>query len=82
MENDCSWENLSPMCFPFRAYDAEGGRDRILKAVASALEMFRYCEGIQIEITAPPRDPSDCADAPGKTDRRSSAGTVIRGFAG
>lgn len=52
---DRTWEMFSPMCFKFRAYYIEENKEQIMKAFASSLEQFRFCDEIQIEITAPPK---------------------------
>ena len=79
---DSPWQILSPLNFTFRAYDVEANRDSIMKTIEEALERFKYCDGIQIEITAPPKDPSITSNADGKRGEGKTLGTVVKGFAG
>lgn len=77
-----AWEYLSPTNFTFRAYGVEEKRELILKAVEDALEQFKYCDAVQIDITAPAREPVDIAGADKKRSYHHSANTVVKGFAG
>lgn len=81
MENNV-WEFLSPTNFTFRAYGVKEKREFILKAVENALEQFKYCDAVQIDITAPAREPTDMVDADDKRRNHHSASTVVKGFAG
>lgn len=81
MENN-AWEFLSPTNFTFRAYGVKDKRELILKAVEDALEQFKYCDAVQIDITAPAREPTDMADADDIRRNHHSASTVVKGFAG
>lgn len=77
-----TWELFSPMGFQFRAYDVENNLDRIMSALRETLEQFKYCDEIQIEITAPPRGPVDISGTFEKRSSPHSASTVVKGFAG
>ena len=77
-----AWEYLSPTNFTFRAYGVEEKRELILKAVEDALEQFKYCDAVQIDITAPAREPIDIAGPGEKKTNTHSANTVVKGFAG
>ena len=81
MENR-TWEMFSPMCFKFRAYYIEENKEQIMKAFESSLEQFRFCDEIQIEITAPARGPVEAAGTNEKRSNTNSANTVVKGFAG
>ena len=81
MENN-PWELLSPTTFTFRAYGVEDKRALIMNAVEAALEQFRFCDAIQIDITAPAREPFDTVGAEGRKNNHHSAETVVKGFAG
>lgn len=79
---DKTWEMFSPMCFKFRAYYIEENKEQIMKAFESSLEQFKFCDEIQIEITAPARGPLEATSADEKRTNRNSANTVVKGFAG
>lgn len=79
---DRTWEMFSPMCFKFRAYYIEENKEQIMKAFASSLEQFRFCDEIQIEITAPPKGPAEATVTNEKRSNINSANTVVKGFAG
>ena len=79
---DRTWEMFSPMCFKFRAYYIEENKEQIMKAFASSLEQFRFCDEIQIEITAPARGPIEATSGDEKRSNKNSANTVVKGFAG
>ena len=81
MENN-PWEFLSPINFTFRAYGVESKREFIVSAVETALEQFRFCDTIQIDITAPAREPVDTVGAEGRKNNHYSTETVVKGFAG
>ena len=77
-----TWEMFSPMCFKFRAYYIEENKEQIMKAFEASLEQFKFCDEIQIEITAPARGPVDATNAEEKRSNRNSANTIIKGFVG
>lgn len=77
-----TWEMFSLMCFKFRAYYIEENKEQIMKAFASSLEQFRFCDEIQIEITAPAKSPVEAAGSNEKRSSVNSANTVVKGFAG
>lgn len=77
-----TWELFSPMGFQFRAYDVENNLDRIMSALRETLEQFKYCDEIQIEITAPPRGPINASGSGEQRSCRHSASTVVKGVAG
>ena len=70
------------MGFQFRAYDVENNLDRIMSALRETLEQFKYCDEIQIEITAPPRGPISTANSGERSNGPHSANKVVKGFAG
>lgn len=53
-----------------------------MKAFASSLEQFRFCDEIQIEITAPPKGPAEATVTNEKRSNVNSANTVVKGLAG
>lgn len=77
-----TWELFSPMGFQFRAYDVENNLDRIMSALRETLEQFKYCDEIQVEITAPPRGPISAAGSGEQRSSSHSANTIVKGFAG
>lgn len=79
---DKTWALFSPMCFQFRAYRIEENRKHIIAAFEAALDQFKYCEEIQIEITAPARGLVDVTGTNEKQSHHHSANTVVKGFAG
>ena len=79
---DQPWEYLSPLCSTFRAYDIEANREVIMEIIRSELEKFKSCSQIQIEITAPPKEPADVAVLGEESVNSQSGAKVVMGFAG
>ena len=71
-----------PVELTFRAYHPGSNHDRVLAFVEGALETFKQCEEIQIEIKSSPAEPPYVDHSKEVKTMDIPDQAVIKGFAG